>query len=150
MKLSASGCLFRILEYGFKIKKKNTKTEQKNKEIEIFEAHPSRWNYFWNYALGWILLFIPTIIATLSVKHTKIEIDNKYLKHSWGIFSVNEDEIEINRIRTVKVRQSFGQRIFGLGNIFIATSGTGGYDIKFFGFKNPKGIAQLLKDRRKD
>ena len=62
-----------------------------------------------------------------------------------GILSKKRTEIEVDKIRTIKVVQSLSDRIFGAGDIEIYTSGDDP-EIILLGFPSPNTIKDALKN----
>ena len=92
------------------------------------------------FGLG-ILIFL---IWYLKCKSTKIIVSNDELEFEKGLLSKERIEIKLNMIRSVKVNQSFFQRIFGVGDLEIYSSGDEP-EIVVAGMPNPLHLKELLK-----
>ena len=88
----------------------------------IFRAHP----------IGFIvaILLIPLVLGVvilllwwLDSRTTKFEINRHTVKYETGIFSKDRRELGRGKIRTVRVQQSFLNRILNVGTIEIYTAG---------------------------
>ncbi|MBQ9565303.1 MAG: PH domain-containing protein [Synergistaceae bacterium] len=66
-----------------------------------------------------------------------------------GILNRQSTEIGFEDIRTVDVTQTLVQRIFNLGNISIASSGTGGYEIFVKNMPDPNVIRDEIQERKR-
>jgi uncharacterized membrane protein YdbT with pleckstrin-like domain len=115
-------------------------------EKPLLKVRPSWWNYFWYLVFCWLI--IPLLIALwkrggllLSIYEDKIVLER-------GILSKSLTQILISDIRSVDTRQSFGQRIFKVGDILISTAAMAGYEIVAMGLPDPRGIAALVMRQR--
>lgn len=64
-----------------------------------------------------------------------------------GVFTVREEEIRLYRILDVTLRQSFRERLFGLGTIHLCSSDQSSPEIDIKRIKHPKEVRTLLSDR---
>ena len=92
------------------------------------------------FGLG-ILILLWWYIQTRSSKLTVKEYDILYEE---GLLSKNRAEFSINGIRTVRVYQSFFNRIFGVGTIQIYTAGDKP-EIEAKGMPEPNRVRELIK-----
>jgi len=70
-------------------------------------------------------LVIPIFIAFwkwLVIRTTEYELTTERLKHRYGVFNKEMDDLELYRVRDYKLEQPFWLRIFGLGTITMQTS----------------------------
>ena len=65
-----------------------------------------------------------------------------------GLLSKDIKEIFLTDIRTVDLKQSLLQRIFGIGDILIATSGTDSYEDMARGLPKARDIQDLISNQR--
>ncbi len=118
---------------------------------ELYSEHPVM---FKNNPIGFIasIILIPVFglgilillwwyIQTRSSKLTVKEYDILYEE---GLLSKNRAEFSINGIRTVRVHQSFFNRIFGVGTIQIYTAGDKP-EIEAKGMPDPNRVRELIK-----
>lgn len=92
--------------------------------------------------MGWLIF--PLIYWYLESIANKVTIDNKQLLYERGIFSKDRTEIQLSSIRTVKIYQSFINRIFGVGTVSVFTSGDLP-EVVLEGFPNPSLLRESLK-----
>ncbi len=93
------------------------------------------------FGVGVILL----LIWYLQTKSTKLTITNKDILLERGLLSKNRSEVSIKSIRTVKVKQSFFNRVFGVGAIELYTAGDlPEIDVK--GMPNPNKVRDIIKE----
>jgi len=62
-----------------------------------------------------------------------------------GLFAKNSVEVGMPQIRTIEVRQTVFQRMLGIGDIMIASSGTDAYEIIVPGIEEPKELRDLIQ-----
>ncbi len=118
---------------------------------ELYSEHPVM---FKNNPIGFIasIILIPVFglgilillwwyIQTRSSKLTVKEYDILYEE---GLLSKNRAEFSISSIRTVRVNQSFFNRIFGVGTIQIYTAGDKP-EIEAKGMPDPNRVRELIK-----
>lgn len=96
-------------------------------EKEIWKGSPSQWINFGTYVVcilfSWLV--IPIFIALwkfLVVKTWKIEITNQRLITEKGVLSKTTDELELYRVKDLRLHEPFLLRLVGLSNIILVTS----------------------------
>lgn len=83
------------------------------------------------------------IVWLIQSRSEKLTIDNGKITYNTGIISKNAVECKLERVSSVQVRQSVGQRIFGCGDIIVNTAGDVP-EIVALGFVNPNKIKQII------
>lgn len=115
-----------------------------------YSEHPAM---FKNHPLGFIIavLLVPVAVGIiillwwyLQCKSTKLEFVGNDLVLEEGLLSKSRTELNVERIRTVNVYQSFFNRIFGVGKIAIYTAGDDP-EIEVAGLPNPNDLRELIK-----
>ncbi len=115
-----------------------------------YSQHPSLWR---NNFLGFLLacLLVPVGIGIivllywyLKCKSTKLEINGDEVMREEGLLSKERTELSVSSIRTVKISQSFFNRIFGVGTVSIFTAGDTP-EIKAAGLPSPEVFKDLIK-----
>jgi uncharacterized membrane protein YdbT with pleckstrin-like domain len=127
-------------------------------EKEIWKGSPSQWTNFKTYVLcivfGWLV--IPIFIALwrfLLVKTWKIEITDQRLIEEKGVLSKKTDELELYRVKDIRLEQPFFLRVVGLSNIILATSDRTNSIVKIPAIKDGKNLRENLRvviDARRD
>ena len=80
--------------------------------------------YFWSIIFSFVIIGIPFLIWTfISRRTTEIAYTNKRIITKTGVISRDTDEIKIDRIESIDIKQSILGRMFGFGTVII--SGTG-------------------------
>jgi uncharacterized membrane protein YdbT with pleckstrin-like domain len=127
-------------------------------EKEIWKGSPSQWTNFKTYVLcivfGWLV--IPIFIALwrfLLVKTWKIEITDQRLIEEKGVLSKKTDELELYRVKDIRLEEPFFLRVVGLSNIILATSDRTNSIVKIPAIKDGKNLRENLRvviDARRD
>lgn len=122
----------------------------------LYSEHPSM---FKNHPIGFIvsLLLIPVFGLGLLIllwwymqcRGSKLTVNERDILYEKGLLSKYRVEISIGGVRTVKVDQSFFNRIFGVGTIHIYTAGDLP-EIEVKGLPNPNQVRELIKARQSE
>ena len=133
--------------------RQETKAEAEEKTLR--EDKPALISYLGAFVIG-VLLFFLLGVGILIILWVFIDrnctlytITSKRVKTKKGILSCKMDEIDIAHIRNVSLRQTFGAKMFGYGDVLIGTAGTGGYEIIIKGIKDPQDVMGFVKDLQK-
>ena len=109
---------------------------------------------FKNHPLGFIVSVI--LIAAfglgllillwwfMQTKASKLSITESEIHYEKGLLNKEHSEINISSVRTIKVKQSFFNRIFGVGTIEIYTAGDDP-EIIAAGLPDPNKVRELIK-----
>lgn len=96
---------------------------------KTYNAHPLMFkNHPFYFVVTFLLCFVGIgfiiyLFWYISCKSVKITIENDTLIYEKGLLSKSHTEIGIDKIKTLKVQQSFMQRIMGVGDIEVYTAG---------------------------
>jgi len=124
----------------------------------IWKGNPSQWINLGPYVLGILFcwLIIPFFIALwryLTVRTWIIEITDQRLIDERGVFSKKTDEIELYRVKDIRLDQPFLLRLLGLSNILLMTSDKTHPYYKIPAIRDGKNIKEKLRvavDIRRD
>ena len=127
-------------------------------EKEIWKGSPSQLTNFGTYVFCILFcwLVIPIFIALwrfLVVKTWKIEITDQRLIEEKGVLSKTTDELELYRVKDIRLDQPFFLRLVGLSNIIMATSDRSHSVVKIPAIKDGKDLREKLRaavDERRD
>lgn len=118
---------------------------------ELYSEHPVM---FKNNPLGFILCLILIPVGGLGLlimltwhlknKASKLSVNNNEILFEKGLLSKERSEVNLSSVRTTKVKQSFFNRIFGVGTIEIYTAGDSP-EIIASGMPDPNKIRKLIK-----
>lgn len=109
---------------------------QTGEKIE-FQTNPSPWNYHLLY--GCTLGFIELIRRSHNYYLT-----NKRIIYDYTFMSRKITSINYNNVRNIDLKQSFIQRIFNIGNLYIDTSGSSGTEMIIKGIKDPREFKRKI------
>jgi uncharacterized membrane protein YdbT with pleckstrin-like domain len=76
----------------------------------------------------------------------RLTLDGDVMHLSRGIFSKDQIDLGIPEISTVRIRQTFWQRLFGVGAIEVFTSGDVA-EISLDGMPNPSFVRDYVRSR---
>jgi uncharacterized membrane protein YdbT with pleckstrin-like domain len=118
---------------------------------ELYSEHPVM---FKNNPMGFILCLILIPVGGLGLlilltwhlrnKASKLTVNDNEILFEKGLLSKERSEVNLASVRTTKVKQSFFNRIFGVGSIEIFTAGDSP-EIVAIGMPDPNKIHELIK-----
>jgi uncharacterized membrane protein YdbT with pleckstrin-like domain len=118
---------------------------------DLYSEHPVM---FKNSPIGFIilLLLIPVfgvglllfLMWHLQNKASRLIVTENEIIYEKGLLSKERSEVNIRNVRTTKVKQSFFNRIFGVGTVEIYTAGDSP-EIVAAGMPDPNKIRELIK-----
>ena len=142
--------------------------ERRDNAIEVF--HPSWLNYFglfflivisiviavmffinelqvWSYFFIFvaIIILLRAVFSRLTYTYT---VTTSSVRSRIGIIAKHESEIRMSDIREIGIEQSIGQRVFGIGDVYFASAGTGGVEVVFEGVRAPSEIRDRVNEKR--
>lgn len=116
------------------------------KDKALLVVQRSWWNYFW-YFFFFYLIVPPFIAITMRFSLRLFVFENRLVLVR-GIFSRHLKELFIKDIRTIDTKQTFLQRIVGIGSLMIATAGTSDYEFVIKGISNPNVVVEKINSLR--
>jgi uncharacterized membrane protein YdbT with pleckstrin-like domain len=118
---------------------------------ELYSEHPVM---FKNNPIGFIvtILLIPVFGIGLLIllawylqnKSSKLTINENEILFEKGLLNKERSEVNISSVRTTKVKQSFFDRIFGVGSVEIYTAGDSP-EIVAKGLPDPNKISEIIR-----
>jgi uncharacterized membrane protein YdbT with pleckstrin-like domain len=111
---------------------------------------------FRNHPIGFVLsvILIPAfglgivilMIWFLKTRAVRLRIDGAQVHLEEGLLSKSHIDLDIGQVRAVNVRQSFGNRLFGVGEIAVFTTGDKPeFTVK--GIPDPHRVREYLSQR---
>jgi uncharacterized membrane protein YdbT with pleckstrin-like domain len=91
-----------------------------------------------------ILAIAILLIWLLKNKANKLQINENNILFEVGLLSKDRSEVSIGQVRTVKIKQSFFNRIFSVGTIEIYTAGDNP-EIVAKAMPNPHKVREIIK-----
>jgi uncharacterized membrane protein YdbT with pleckstrin-like domain len=127
-------------------------------EKEIWKGSPSQWTNFGTYVMCILFcwLVIPIFIALwrfLVVKSWKIAITDQRLIEEKGVLSKKTDELELYRVKDIRLDQPFFLRLVGLSNVILVTSDRTHSIVRIPAITDGKNLREKLRvavDARRD
>jgi uncharacterized membrane protein YdbT with pleckstrin-like domain len=123
---------------------------------ELYSENPVM---FKNNPLGFIasIILIPALgIGVLillwwflQTKASKLTLTDREIHYEEGLLNKEHSEINISSVRTIKVKQSFFNRIFGVGSIEIYTAGDEP-EVVVKGLPDPNTVREIIKNSQND
>lgn len=99
------------------------------------------------------IILIPFIVGIIILVYwyfknlsSTLQITNDHILYEEGLLSKDRSELKIISVRSVKVKQTFFNRIFNTGNIEIYTSGDNP-EIIAKGMPNPNFVRELISNK---
>ena len=86
-------------------------------------------------------------IFGLPLSFTVYSLDEERLFIKTGIRSIREDEVRLYRIMDITLKQSLGQRIFGVGTIHCCSADASMRDFDIMSVKNPREVKEMLSQK---
>lgn len=118
---------------------------------EQYKAHPKMFRNYPIYFIFFIFLIplyglglLLLLIWYLKCLATTLVVTDSELMWEQGLLSKQRTELNLNKIRTVSVKQSLQQRMFGTGNIEIYTAGDSP-EIVLTGLPRPMELRTIIK-----
>lgn len=122
-------------------------------ETLLAEGKISKWSLFHIYCgaviFGVSIICLPIsaallLYAYLKIRSTEMGVTSKRVIRKSGVIMRDTDEIRLNKVESVSVKQGFLGRIFGYGDVVI--SGSGGNDAVMKGVKDPLTFRNQVQD----
>ena len=122
-------------------------------EDVLYVGHPAM---FRSHPLGFIIacMLIPFGIGILILLRwwireagTTLTVTSQRTSLRKGILSRDVSEVLNANVRNVQVKQSMGQRMFGVGYIAVSSSGQSDLEIEVDGIRDPMAVKRLIDSR---
>lgn len=123
-------------------------------EQVLYEAHPAMFkNHPFLFVLNCILCVVVVgiiifVIWYLRSRATTLTITNEQTTLRKGLLSKFTNDVFHENVRNIIVRQTFFQRIMGVGYVGISSAGQGGIEIEVNGIPEPERVKQIIDDCR--
>ena len=123
----------------------NTDTTKPDESI-LWEGSPSQWQNF-----GWFLaclLVIPIPVAfwkCLSTSNHRITLTRQRLRIRTGVFSKQNEDVELYRVKDWSLEEPLNQRMFGKGKISIFSSDKSSPELHLQWMSKPAEFVEALR-----
>jgi membrane protein YdbS with pleckstrin-like domain len=95
------------------------------------------------------LLVVPSVVALLRaiarIKNTRYRVTNQRIVIEKGVFSRSLEEIDMRSVDDIEFRQTFLERLFGIGQVFIVSTDKVAPKLDLYGIHDPKNIRELIR-----
>ena len=128
--------------------------ERHGPEEVLFEVSPKLFGGNWLTHLVVILLclalvgFFVYFLEWLKQRATRLIVTSRRTTLKEGILDKRTNEVRHSDVRNVRVSQTFGQRLFGVGTVEISSAGQGDVEIAVDGVPEPERVADLIREHR--
>lgn len=113
----------------------------------LLERRPSWLNYTPHIVFAWLV--IPLLVAAWRRHSVLLQITKDKVVLEKGVLGKQKKQVYISDIRTIDIEKSVAQRVFGIGDIMIATAGTSGYEDVAPGMPSPEEVKDIVNKQRK-
>lgn len=83
----------------------------------------------------------------MPLSFTRYRLTEERLFCETGFFNIREEEILLYRIRDLELKLTLGQRLFGVGSVYIHSSDKTQPTLELKNIKNPREVKELLSDK---
>lgn len=124
-----------------------------NDETILYEAHPAM---FKNNPIAFILCIvtvvglIPLLIWYIKTRATMLIVTDDQTTLRTGLLSKNTNDVFHENVRNIQVKQTFFQRLLGVGYIGISSAGQSGVEIEVSGLPDPDRVKEIIDEHRRD
>ena len=121
------------------------------REAVLYEAHPAmfRNHPFWfTLCVISVVGLIPLLWWYLDSLSTKIMVTDDQTTLRKGLLSKETSDVFHNNVRNIQVKQTFFQRLMGVGYVGISSAGQSGIEIEINGIRDPDRVKQIIDDCR--
>jgi len=115
-------------------------------ETVLWQGAPSQWQNF-----GWFLsclLVLPIPLAFwkwLVIANTRITLTKERLRVRSGVFSKQNEEVELYRIKDWTLKEPLNQRIFGKGTVLVMSSDRTAPELPLTWISKPEAFVENLR-----
>ena len=85
------------------------------------------------------------LVAAMLRYRYKFTITDEWIIMRVGLIARNTNEMQMNHIRAINIRQGIIERILGIGTIEISSAAGEGVEVKFTGIRDPHGVKERVR-----
>ncbi len=121
----------------------------------LYEAHPAmfRNNPIWFIVCVLLCVVVVGVILLLvwylKTLGTTLTVTNEQTTLRRGLLSKNTNDVFHENVRNIIVKQTFFQRLMGVGYVGISSSGQSGVEIEVYGIPDPDRVKEIIDDHRR-
>ena len=116
-------------------------------EEPLLVVRPSGWNFFWHWVFCWLI--VPLIIALWRRASVELRIYEDRVVLETGVLSKDMKTVYISDIRATEVRESFGNRMVGIGDLTISSAGEASSVLFVKGIPHPRDVEDMIQQLRR-
>ncbi len=94
--------------------------------------------------LGIVLGVVLVLRAWILCHSSTFTVTGLRVQQAEGWLGRSTWETSVKDIRNITVRQTAGQRLFGIGTVEITSAAGPGVDVRFHGIRDPQGVRELI------
>jgi len=118
----------------------------------LYQTHQGHYGFYSEMTPIWMIPFGISLIVLLRWWLTcisiRLEITNKRARFRTGLLNKSYIELRHKDIRSVVVRQSFIQRMMGVGTIELSSSAEDDSVISVSGLRDPQKVAEIIQQHQ--
>ena len=123
-------------------------------EVVLYEAHPAM---FRNHPVYFVVCLLLSLVGVglillfiwwLQSLATTLTVTNEQTTLRRGLLSKYTNDVFHGNVRNIQIRQTFFQRLLGVGWIGISSAGQAGLEIEVNGIPHPDKVKQIIDDHR--
>jgi len=121
-----------------------------NEEVTLYDENPSTVEFIVTALL--CLVGVGVVIFLLwwlRCKGTQLTITSDRTRLRKGILSKSITEVWHQDVRNVQLKQTFFQRLLGVGSLGISSAGQAGLEISVSGIPDPEQVKDLIDQHRR-
>jgi len=123
----------------------NTDTTKPDETI-LWEGSPSQWQHFWWYVACLLILPIPIAIwKSMNTASHRITLTRQRLRIRTGVFSKQNEDVELYRVKDWSLEEPLNQRIFGKGKISLFSSDRSSPELHLQWISKPASFIEALR-----
>ena len=123
-------------------------------EHAIWSGSPSQWSNAWAWASCILVVPIPWALwRALATRSHRYVLTDQRLKTTRGVFNRITDDIELYRVKDTQFRQTFWQRMVGIGDVALNTSDTTTPNVVLADIGDAEGVREQVRslvEKRRD
>jgi len=116
----------------------------------LYEEHPAMFRSHPILFILAVITIIPAIIWYLRSRSTTLIVTDDQTTLLKGLLSKHTNDVFHENVRNIQVKQSFFQRIMGVGYVGISSAGQSGVEIEVDGLPDPEKVKRIIDDHRRD
>lgn len=122
----------------------------RSEERTIWEGHPSHLSNLAIYVIGvlfcWLLFpMLIAILRAIGTNFTTYTLTNQRLRVEYGVLSRRVSELELYRVKDTAMRQTFIERMKGIGDVMLRTSDRSSPVAVLRGVPKPRELREAIR-----